>query len=116
MFLNLIIGLVVLGIVLWLINTYLPMDGRIKTILNIAAVVGAVLWVCQAFGILIFGSPLMNLIIGLAILGVLLWAINTYIPMDGNIKKIVNVVVIIVAILGVLQAFGVLPGANAYRF
>jgi hypothetical protein len=116
MFLQLIIGLVVLGVLLWLINTYLPMDGRIKTILNIAAVVGAVLWVLQSFHILIVGSPLMNLIIGLAILGVVLWAINNYVPMDGKIKKIVNVVIIIVAILGVLQAFGVLPGVNAYRF
>jgi hypothetical protein len=116
MFLQLIIGLVVLGILLWLINTYLPMDGRIKTILNIAAVVGAVLWVLKSFGILIVGSPLMNLIIGLAILGVVLWAINNYVPMDGKIKKIVNVVIIIVAILGVLQAFGIIPGANAYHF
>jgi len=116
MFLQLIVGLVVLGIVLWLINTYLPMDGRIKTIINIVAVVGAVLWVMQAFGIVIVGSPLMNLIIGLAILGVLLWAINSFIPMDGKIKNILNVVVLIVAILGVLQAFGVLPGMHASHF
>ncbi|MCC7219285.1 MAG: hypothetical protein IT490_00965 [Candidatus Contendobacter sp.] len=52
--------------------------------------------------------PLIQLIIVLVVFGVILWAINTYIPMDGNIKKILNVVVIIAAILFVLSAFGVL--------
>ena len=52
--------------------------------------------------------PLIQLIVVLVVFGVILWAINTYIPMDGNIKKILNVVVIIAAILFVLSAFGVL--------
>ena len=52
--------------------------------------------------------PLIQLVIVLVVFGVILWAINTYIPMDGNIKKILNVVVIIAAILFVLSAFGVL--------
>ena len=51
---------------------------------------------------------LIQLVVVLVVFGVLLWAINTYIPMDGNIKKILNVVVIIAAILFVLSAFGVL--------
>lgn len=113
MFLHLIVGLVVIGIVLWLINTYLPMDGKIKQILNVVALIGVVLWVLQAFGLLVVGSPLMSLIIGLAVLGLLLWFINTFIPMDGKIKQILNVVVVIIAILGVLQVFGVLPGVHA---
>ena len=114
MFVQLIVGLVVIGLVLWLINTYLPMDGKIKQILNVVAVIGCVLWVLQAFGLVVFGSPLMSLIIGLAVLGVVLWLINTFIPMDGKIKQILNVVVVIVAILGCLQAFGVLPGSHAW--
>jgi small-conductance mechanosensitive channel len=52
--------------------------------------------------------PLIQLIIVLVVFGVVLWAINNYIPMDGTIKKILNVVVIIVVILFVLSAFGVL--------
>ena len=52
--------------------------------------------------------PLIQLVIVLVVFGVILWAINTYIPMDGNIKKILNVVVIIAAILFVLSAFGIL--------
>lgn len=114
-FLNLIVTLVVIGVVLWLINTYLPMDGKIKNILNIAVVIGVVLFVLQSFGLLIVGSPLMNLMIGLALLGVLLWAINTCVPMDGKIKNIINVVFVIVAILFVLQTFGVVPGLNTHR-
>ena len=51
---------------------------------------------------------LVSLIITLIVVGVLLWLINTYIPMDGKIKKILNVVVVIVVVLWLLSAFGVL--------
>jgi hypothetical protein len=40
--------------------------------------------------------------------GVLLWLVNTYIPMDGKIKQILNVVVVICVVVGLLSAFGVL--------
>lgn len=49
---NLVIVLVVVGVLLWLINTYLPMDGKIKTILNVVVVIAVVLWLLQSFGIL----------------------------------------------------------------
>jgi len=52
--------------------------------------------------------PLIQLIIVLVVFGVILWAVNTYIPMDENIKKILNVVVILVVILFILSAFGIL--------
>jgi hypothetical protein len=51
---------------------------------------------------------LVTLVITLIIVGVLLWLVNTYIPMDGKIKKIINVVVVIVVILWLLHVFGVL--------
>jgi hypothetical protein len=41
---SLIVTLVVVGVVLWLINAYVPMDAKIKRILNIAVVVLVVLW------------------------------------------------------------------------
>ena len=44
--------LVVVGILLWLLNTYIPMDGKIKSILNIVVVIGVVIWLLRAFGIL----------------------------------------------------------------
>ncbi|MGA2092708.1 MAG: Thivi_2564 family membrane protein [Sedimentisphaerales bacterium] len=50
---------------------------------------------------------LVTLIITLIVVGVLLWLVNTYIPMDGKIKKIINVVVVIVVIIWLLRVFGV---------
>jgi hypothetical protein len=52
------------------------------------------------------------LIIVLTVVGVLLWLVNTYIPMDRKIKNILNVVVVIVVVLWLLQVFGVLVSLN----
>jgi len=52
--------------------------------------------------------PLINLVIILVVVGVLLWLVNTYIPMDGKIKNILNAVVVIAVVLWLLQAFGLL--------
>ncbi len=51
-FINLIIVLIVVGVLLWLVNTYLPMDGKIKSILNGVVVIVVVVWLLQVFGIL----------------------------------------------------------------
>lgn len=48
---------------------------------------------------------LISLVIILIIVGVLLWLINTLIPMDGKIKQIINVVVVIVVVLWLVQIF-----------
>ena len=48
---TLVITLIVVGVSLWLINTYIPMDGKIKKILNIAVVVVVVLWLLNVFGV-----------------------------------------------------------------
>lgn len=58
---------------------------------------------------------LIQLIITLVVVGVILWVINTYIPMQANIKKILNVVVVIAVILFLLNAFGVLGSTSAIR-
>ena len=52
--------------------------------------------------------PLIQLIIPLVIVGVILWLVNTYIPMEATIKKILNIVVIIVVILWILSVFGII--------
>lgn len=49
---NIIIVLIVVGVLLWLINTYLPMQGTIKSILNGVVVVAVVLWLLRIFGLL----------------------------------------------------------------
>jgi hypothetical protein len=50
--LTVIIVLVVVGVLLWLVNTYIPMDGKIKSILNVVVVIAVVIWLLQAFGLL----------------------------------------------------------------
>lgn len=56
--------------------------------------------------------PLIQLIVALVVVGVLLWLINTYLPMDGRIKQILNVVVVIAVVLWLLQVFGILSGVG----
>jgi multisubunit Na+/H+ antiporter MnhE subunit len=51
-FVSIIVGLIVVGVILWLINNYLPMDGKIKSILNVVVVIVVILWLLQAFGII----------------------------------------------------------------
>ncbi len=55
---------------------------------------------------------LISLVIVLVVVGVVLWLINSYIPMQATIKKILNAVVVIVVILWLLSAFGVLDSAS----
>ncbi len=50
--LNVFILLIVVGVILWLINSYIPMDRKIKNILNAVAVIGVVIWLLQVFGLL----------------------------------------------------------------
>jgi 1-acyl-sn-glycerol-3-phosphate acyltransferase len=52
--------------------------------------------------------PLIQLVVVLVVVGVILWAINSYIPMQPTIKKILNAVVVIVVVLWLLSAFGIL--------
>jgi hypothetical protein len=49
---QLVIVLIVVGVVLWLINTYIPMQSTIKRILNVVVIIAVVIWVLSAFGIL----------------------------------------------------------------
>ena len=55
---------------------------------------------------------LISLVVTLIVVGVLLWAVNSYIPMDAKIKKILNIVVVIAVVLWLLYAFGVLPAGD----
>jgi len=51
---------------------------------------------------------LITILVVLIVAGVLLWLVNAYIPMDGKIKKIFNIVVVIVVVIWLLKAFGLL--------
>ena len=59
--------------------------------------------------------PIMSLLITLIVVGVLLWLVNSYIPMDAKIKNILNIVVVIIVVFWLLQAFGVLGSLGGMR-
>ena len=58
---SLIVTLVIVGVILWLINNYLPIDRTIKKILNVVVVVVVILWLLSVFGIL---GPISGLRVG----------------------------------------------------
>lgn len=58
---------------------------------------------------------LLTIVIVIVVVGVLLWAINSFIPMDGKIKSILNVVVVIALVLWLLRAFGILDSLGGVR-
>ena len=59
--------------------------------------------------------PLINLVVVLIVVGVLLWLVNTYIPMDRKIKQILNIVVVIVVVIWLLQVLGVIGSLGNIR-
>ena len=58
---HLVVVLIVVGVLLWLVNNYIPMDGKIKGILNAVVVIGVVIWLLQAFNLL---GPIENIRLG----------------------------------------------------
>jgi hypothetical protein len=56
-----------------------------------------------------------GVVLTLVVVGVLLWLLNNYIPMDGKIKRILNAVVVIVVIIWLLQAFGLIGSLQNIR-
>jgi hypothetical protein len=49
--LTIFLVLIVAGVLLWLVNTYIPMDRTIKTILNVVVVIIVIVWLLKAFGL-----------------------------------------------------------------
>jgi hypothetical protein len=57
---------------------------------------------------------LIPLIVTLVVIGLLLWAVESVIPMDPTIKNIIRVIVIVVVCLWLLSLFGLLPGRTIH--
>jgi hypothetical protein len=55
---------------------------------------------------------ILTILIVLIIIGILLWAVNKYIPMDANIKSILNIVVVIFVVIWLLRAVGAFEYLN----
>jgi hypothetical protein len=49
--LTVLIILIVAGVLLWLVNNYIPMDRKIKTILNVVVVIVVIIWLLKLFGV-----------------------------------------------------------------
>jgi hypothetical protein len=60
--------------------------------------------------------PLIQLVVVLIVIGVLLWLVNNYIPMDRKIKQILNIVVVIAVVLWLLNMFGLFSSMSNMHF
>ncbi len=60
--------------------------------------------------------PLIQLVVVLIVIGVLLWLVNNYIPMDRKIKSILNIVVVIAVVLWLLSMFGLFSSMSNMHF
>lgn len=49
--LTILVVLIVAGLLLWLVNNYIPMDRKIKTILNVVVVIIVIIWLLRSFGL-----------------------------------------------------------------
>jgi len=53
--------------------------------------------------------PIFTLIFILVVIGVVMWAINQYIPMQPTIKKVLNIAVVVLVVLWLASVFGLIP-------
>ncbi len=59
--------------------------------------------------------PLINIVLVLIVVGMALWLVNTYIPMAGSIKTILNVVVVVCVCIWLLRVFNLWATVTNYR-
>lgn len=59
--------------------------------------------------------PLVNVVLALIVVGVLLWLVNRYIPMQGTIKGILNAVVVIAVVVWIVNIFGLMHYITQFR-
>ena len=60
--------------------------------------------------------PLINVLIVLVIVGVLLYIVETLLPLDATIKRIIHIIVILAVCIWLLQAFGIIGPLGSFRF
>jgi hypothetical protein len=118
-----VITLAIVGLLLWLVNRYIPMQRQIKGILNGVVVIAVILWIASLYKDLLLGyisqlgagPRLITAVITLVVVGLLLWLVNNYIPMQGQIKGILNGVVVIVVVLWLMGLFGLFGYISQFR-
>jgi len=60
--------------------------------------------------------PLINVIIVLVVVGVLLYVVETLLPIDATIKRIIHIIIILAVCIWLLQAFGIIGPLGSFRF
>jgi len=58
---------------------------------------------------------ILSIILVIVVVGVLLWALNSFVPMDSKVKSILNLVVVILLIVWLLRAFGLIGTLSSIR-
>lgn len=56
---------------------------------------------------------LLTILLAIVLVGLLLWAVNSFVPMDPSIKRILNIVVVLALVVWLLKAFGLLKALAA---
>jgi hypothetical protein len=118
-----VITLAIVGLLLWLVNRFIPMQRQIKGILNGVVVIAVILWIAGLYRIFLLdylaqfgaGPRLITAVITLVVVGLLLWIVNAYIPMQGQIKGILNGVVVIVVAVWLMGLFGLFGYISQFR-
>lgn len=59
--------------------------------------------------------PILTVLLVIVIVGVLLWALNSFVPMDSKVRSILNIVVVLLLIIWLLQVFGLISGFGNIR-
>jgi uncharacterized membrane protein YvlD (DUF360 family) len=59
--------------------------------------------------------PLLQVLLTLVVVGILLWLVNSFVPMQGTIKSILNAIVVIAVVVWLLNAFGLLHNLSKIR-
>lgn len=59
--------------------------------------------------------PILNILLVIIVAGVILWLVNSYIPMQRTLKNILNIVVVILVVIWLLNVFGVLGDMRNLR-
>ena len=60
--------------------------------------------------------PLINVLVVLVVVGVLLYVVETLLPIDATIRRIIHIVVILAVCIWLLQAFGIIGSLGSLRF
>lgn len=113
--------IVAVGLVVYLVNRFLPLDPTIKLIFYIVAVGGLIWWLLDKFGVLklvgevnIGSASLLALLLIIVLVGLLLWLVERFIPMETNIKRIFEIVCIVGLIIYlVVSVTGIGPSIGA---